>query len=75
MPTRLQSGKKVVRVVKGTPKTVKVDELVVTVQGTKDGGLIEIRPMRHKQSVVIMVDKLFDDLMWLRAKQNSAKKA
>lgn len=75
MAPRLKPGASVTRTVKGSPKTTRAQEIVVTLTATSTGALLELRALRHKQTVVVEVDRLFDDLMWAQAKREAQRGA
>ncbi len=69
MATRINSERpKVTRVVSARSRYAhKVREVVVSVVFTPAGGMIELRALRHREKYSIMVDDLFDKLMFKEA--------
>lgn len=76
MATRISSERpKVTRVVAARPKNAhRVHEVAVTVLWTPQGGMIELRALRHKARYTIMVSTLMDRLMWADALRQAQEK-
>jgi hypothetical protein len=75
MATRVTSSRpKVTRVVTGHPHTIRAQEIVVSVLWTPLGGMIELRALKHRGRLTIMVDRLFDQLAWREARAAVAKR-
>lgn len=76
MATRVSSERpKVVRVVSARPKNAhKVKEIAVSVLWTPQGGMLELRALRHKARYTIMVETLFDRLLWADAMRQVKEK-
>ena len=69
MATRITSERpKVTRVVAGVSKYAhKIKEIVVSVVFAPQGGMIELRGLKHRQKYSILVKDLFDQLMYKEA--------